>query len=432
MLNELQRVDHAVYATIKSEVRRQHVQLEMIASENYVSLAVLEATGSVLTNKYAEGYPGKRYYGGCEHVDVCEQLAIDRAKEIFKAEHANVQPHSGSQANMAVFFALLKPGDTVLGMDLAAGGHLSHGAKYNFSGKQYNVVTYGLDPETERIDYDSLLKLAQEHKPKMIIAGASAYSRIIDFQKFSDTAKEVGAFLLVDIAHIAGLVAAGLHPDPVPVSDVVTTTTHKTMRGPRGGIILCKGVHAKKIDSAVFPGSQGGPLMHVIAAKAVALREALHPSFKDYQKQILANAQTLANALSNRGFRLISGGTDNHLMLVDLRSRKVTGKQASQVLDEVGITVNKNLLPNDPLPATETSGVRIGSPALTTRGLREPEMERIAHFIDQALSNPYDRHMHRRLREETLDMCDAFPIYAGLLRRLQEQDRGAYDVGQRT
>jgi len=432
MLNELQRVDNDVYEAIKSEVRRQHIQLEMIASENYVSLAVLEATGSVLTNKYAEGYPGKRYYGGCEHVDICEQLAIDRAKEVFKAEHANVQPHSGTQANMAVYFALLKPGDTILGMDLAAGGHLSHGAKYNFSGKQYNVVTYGLNPETERIDYDGLLKSAKEHKPKLIIAGASAYSRIIDFQKFSDTAKEVGALLLVDIAHIAGLVAAGLHPDPMPVSDVVTTTTHKTMRGPRGGIILCKGAHAKKIDSAVFPGGQGGPLMHVIAAKAVALKEALHPSFKDYQKQIITNAQTLANALNNRGYRLISGGTDNHLMLVDLRSRKVTVKQASQVLDEVGITVNKNLIPNDPLPATETSGVRIGSPALTTRGLREPEMERIAHIIDQALSNPYDRHIHRRLREETLDMCDAFPIYAGILRRLQEQDRGAYDVGHRT
>ncbi|MBI3828273.1 MAG: serine hydroxymethyltransferase [Planctomycetes bacterium] len=432
MLNELQRVDREVYDAVRHEVRRQHIQLEMIASENYVSLAVLEATGSVLTNKYAEGYPGKRYYGGCEYVDICEKFAIDRAKEIFKAEHANVQPHSGTQANMAVYFALLKPGDTILGMDLAAGGHLSHGAKYNFSGKVYKIASYGLNPETERIDYDALRKIAHETKPQMIVAGASAYPRVLDFNKFGEIAKEVGALLMVDIAHIAGLVAAGLHPDPMGVSDVVTTTTHKTMRGPRGGIILCKGAYAKKIDSAVFPGAQGGPLMHVIAAKAVALKEALHPSFKEYQKQIIQNAQTLAAALMARGYRLVSGGTDNHLMLVDLRSRNITGKLASQILDDVGITVNKNLIPNDPLPATETSGVRIGSPALTTRGLKEPEMERIATIIDSALSNPYDRNIHRRLREETLDLCDAFPIYAGILRRLNEQDRGAYDVGHRT
>jgi glycine hydroxymethyltransferase len=413
---------------VREEVYRQHRQLEMIASENYVSLAVLEATGSVLTNKYAEGYPAKRYYNGCENVDVAERLAITRAKEIFKAEHANVQPHSGTQANMAVYWALLQPGDTILGMDLAAGGHLSHGAKHNFSGKQYLVATYGLNPETERIDYDMLRKIAHEVKPQMIVAGASAYPRTIDFQKFAEIAKEVGAYLLVDIAHIAGLVCAGLHPDPVPFADAVTTTTHKTMRGPRGGIILCKGQHAKKIDSGVFPGAQGGPLMHVIAAKAVALREALHPSFREYQKQIILNAQTLAQALTTRGFRLVSGGTDNHLMLVDLRSRKLTGKQASTLLDEIGITVNKNLIPNDPLPPTETSGVRIGSPALTTRGMKEPEMEKIVDVMDRALSNPYDHELHRKLRKETGEICDAFPIYAGLQRRLGEQDRGAYDV----
>ena len=428
MLNELQRVDPECYEAVREEVYRQHRQLEMIASENYVSLAVLEATGSVLTNKYAEGYPAKRYYNGCENVDIAERLAIQRAREIFKAEHANVQPHSGTQANMAVYWALLQPGDTILGMDLAAGGHLSHGAKHNFSGKQYLVATYGLHPETERIDYDALRKIAHEVKPQLIVAGASAYPRTLDFQKFSEIAREVEAYLLVDIAHVAGLVVAGLHPDPVPVSDVVTTTTHKTMRGPRGGIILCKGQHAKKIDSAVFPGAQGGPLMHVIAAKAVALKEALHPSFKEYQKQIIHNAQTLAQALLGRGYRLVSGGTDNHLMLVDLRSRKLTGKQASTLLDQVGITVNKNLIPNDPLPPTETSGIRIGSPAVTTRGLKEPEMEKIVDLMDRALSSPYDHELHRKLRKETLELCDAFPIYAGLQRRLGEQDRGAYDV----
>jgi glycine hydroxymethyltransferase len=428
MLNELQRVDPECYQAVRSEVFRQHSQLEMIASENYVSLAVLEATGSVLTNKYAEGYPAKRYYNGCEHVDSAESLAIARAKQIFKAEHANVQPHSGTQANMAVYMALLKPGETILGMDLAAGGHLSHGSKYNFSGKQFMVATYGLNPETERIDYEQLRKMAHEVKPQVIVAGASAYPRVIDFQKFSEIAQEVQAYLMVDIAHIAGLVAAGLHPDPVPVADVVTTTTHKTMRGPRGGIILCKGKHAKKIDSAVFPGAQGGPLMHVVAAKAVALKEALHPSFKEYQKQIVANAQTLAQALMKRGFRLVSGGTDNHLMLVDLRSRKLTGKQASTILEEVGITVNKNLIPNDPLPPTETSGIRIGSPALTTRGYKEPEMEKIVDVMDRSLSNPYDHELHRKLRKETMELCDAFPIYVGMQRSLHETGEGAYVV----
>lgn len=428
MLNELQRVDPECYQAVRNEVFRQHRQLEMIASENYVSLAVLEATGSVLTNKYAEGYPAKRYYNGCEHVDTAETLAIARAKQIFKAEHANVQPHSGTQANMAVYMALLKPGETILGMDLAAGGHLSHGSKYNFSGKQFLVATYGLNPETERIDYEQLRKMAHEVKPQVIVAGASAYPRTIDFQKFSEIAQEVNAFLMVDIAHIAGLVAAGLHPDPVPLADVVTTTTHKTMRGPRGGIILCKGKHAKKIDSAVFPGAQGGPLMHVVAAKAVALKEALHPSFKEYQKQIVANAQTLAQALTKRSFRLVSGGTDNHLMLVDLRSRKLTGKQASTILEEVGITVNKNLIPNDPLPAQETSGIRIGSPALTTRGFKETEMEKIVNVMDRSLSNPYDHELHRKLRKETMELCDAFPIYIGLQRALNEEGEGAYVV----
>ena len=428
MLTELQRVDPECYQSVRSEVFRQHRQLEMIASENYVSLAVLEATGSVLTNKYAEGYPAKRYYNGCEHVDSAEALAIARAKQVFKAEHANVQPHSGTQANMAVYMALMKPGDTLLGMDLAAGGHLSHGAKYNFSGKQFMVATYGLDPETERIDYDQLHKMALEVKPQLIVAGASAYPRTIDFAKFAEIAKEVKAFFMVDIAHIAGLVAAGLHPDPVPVADVVSTTTHKTMRGPRGGIILSKGKLARKIDSAVFPGAQGGPLMHVVAAKAVALKEALHPSFKEYQKQIVANAQTLAQALVKRNFRLVSGGTDNHLMLVDLRSRNLTGKQASTILEDVGITVNKNLIPNDPLPATETSGIRIGSPALTTRGMKETEMEKIVEIMDRSLSNPYDHDLHARLRRESLEMCEDYPIYARLQRSLSEEGEGAYEV----
>lgn len=430
MLNELKQVDPKVFEAIHGEVRRQHRQLEMIASENYVSEAVLEATGSVHTNKYAEGYPAKRYYGGCEYMDVCEQLAIDRAKEIFGAEHANVQPHSGTQANTAVFLSLLKPGDTILGMDLAHGGHLSHGAKFNISGKLYNVHMYGLHPETECIDYDALMKLAKETNPKLIIAGASAYPRTIDFAKFGEVAREVGALLMSDIAHIAGLVAAKLHPNPFPDSDAVTTTTHKTMRGPRGGIILSKEKYAKKINSAVFPGAQGGPLMHVIAAKAVSFKEALSPSFAVYQQQIINNAQTLANTLSERGFRLVSGGTDNHLMLVDLREKKLTGKAASEILENVGITVNMNLIPNDPLPSTQTSGLRIGTPALTTRGMKETEMEKIGDIIDRALSNPEDKDGHARLREETMVLCDAFPIYAGMLKVLDENTRGAYEVSR--
>jgi glycine hydroxymethyltransferase len=421
MFDELQRVDPEVYAAVRDEVFRQHDQLEMIASENYVSAAVLEATGSVLTNKYAEGYPGKRYYGGCEHVDVCEALAIARTKELFRAEHANVQPHSGTQANMAVYWALLEQGDMMLGMSLAHGGHLSHGGKMNFSGKQFLVASYGVHPETEQVDYDALRKLAQEVRPQLIIAGASAYPRALDFRRFAQIAGEVDAYLVVDMAHIAGLVATGLHPDPVPYADAVTTTTHKTLRGPRGGIILSKAAHAKAIDSMVFPGAQGGPLMHVIAAKAVALKEALQPSFKEYQKQIILNAQALARGLLERGYRLVSGGTDNHLLLVDLRSRKITGRDAGALLERAGITVNKNLIPNDPLPPTQASGIRIGSPALTTRGLKEPEMLRIVEIMDQALCSPKDEALLRNLRRQTQEICDAFPIYLGLQRRLREK-----------
>ncbi len=430
MLNELRRVDPDIYEAVRNEVRRQQVQLEMIASENYVSQAVLEAQGSVLTNKYAEGYPGARYYNGCEYVDVGERLAIDRAKEIFGAEHANVQPHSGSQANMAVYFALLEPGDRVLSMSLAMGGHLSHGATKNFSGRMYEVHHYGVSRETEQIDIDEVRKIAEESKPKLIIAGASSYPRAIDFEAFGGIARSVGAILMADIAHIAGPVAAKMHPDPAPHCDVVTATTHKTMRGPRGGIILCKAKYAKAIDSQVFPGTQGGPLMHVIAAKAVALKEALAPGFRRYQEHLLDNAKALAANLSSLGFRLVAGGTDNHLIVIDtMKSRDLTGAEASNILDEVGITVNKNLIPFDELPPTKASGVRIGTPAVTTRGMRDSEMEQIAGIVDRALSNPTDRMLHKRLRDETLDLTDRFPIYAGLLRRLYEQDRGAYELG---
>ncbi len=420
MLNELKRVDPQIYQATYNELRRQHRQLEMIASENYVSEAVLEAAGTVHTNKYAEGYPAKRYYGGCEFVDVCEQLAIDRAKEIFGAEHVNVQPHSGTQANTAVFLALLNPGDTILGMDLAHGGHLSHGAKFNISGKLYKAHSYGVHPETETIDYDALRTIAREIKPNLIIAGASAYPRTIDFGKFGEIAREVGALLMSDIAHIAGLVATGLHPSPIQDSDAVTTTTHKTLRGPRGGIILCKEKYMKKINAAVFPGAQGGPLMHIVAAKAVAFKEALSPAFKTYQQQIVKNAQVLSKTLAARRFRLVSGGTDNHLMLVDLREKKITGKEASEILEKVGITVNMNLIPNDPLPSTKTSGLRIGTPALTTRGFKEAEMERIGVIIDRALTDPANERLHKELRAETLELADAFPIYPGLLRALGE------------
>ncbi len=427
MLNELRRVDPEIYEAVRNEVRRQQVQLEMIASENYVSQAVLEAQGSVMTNKYAEGYPGARVYAGCEYVDAGELLAIERAKQIFGAEHANVQPLSGSQANMAVYFALLEPGDRILSMELRQGGHLSHGSKANFSGRVYDVRHYGVDRETERIDLDEVGRIAREFRPKLIIAGASAYPRAFDFEGFGRVAKEVGAMLMADIAHIAGPVAAGLHPDPVPHCDVVTATTHKTMRGPRGGIILARAKYAKSIDAQVFPGMQGGPLMHVIAAKAVALKEALAPGFRKYQEQLLANAKALANGLASRGFRLVAGGTDNHMVLVDVKaSRSLSGPDATAVLDEVGVTVNKTPIPFDEPSPAAWAGIRLGSPALTTRGMAEAEMSTIAGIIDQALSNPTDRELHKRLRDESLDLCDRFPIYAGLLRRLYEQDKGAY------
>jgi glycine hydroxymethyltransferase len=401
----------------------------MIASENYVSQAVLEAQGSVLTNKYAEGYPGARYYKGCEYVDVGERTAIERAKRIFGAEHANVQPHSGTQANMAVYFALLEPGDRILAMSLDMGGHLSHGSKKNFSGRMYDVRHYGVNRETEMLDLEEIRAIAAAFKPKLIVVGASAYPRTIDFAGFEEIAKSVDALLMADIAHIAGPVAAKLHPNPVPHCDVVTATTHKTMRGPRGGIILCREQYAKQIDSQVFPGMQGGPLMHVVAAKAVALKEALAPGFVHYQEQLLANAKTLAASLAAKGFRLVAGGTDNHMVLVDVKkSKNLTGQEAGDILDEVGITINKNLIPFDTLPPKQASGIRIGTPACTTRRMGPSEMEQIANIVDAALSNPEDRVMHRRLRDETLDMCDRFPIYAGLLRRLYEQDRGAYEV----
>ncbi|MDP3033169.1 MAG: serine hydroxymethyltransferase, partial [Rhodocyclaceae bacterium] len=385
--NTLAKTDPELFASIQNENRRQEDHIELIASENYVSWAVLEAQGSQLTNKYAEGYPGKRYYGGCEHVDVAEQLAIDRAKKLFGAEAANVQPNSGSQANQAVFMAFLNPGDTILGMNLAAGGHLTHGMKLNMSGKWFNVVPYGLD-ENEAIDYAEVERLAQGHKPKLIIAGASAYALRIDFERFARIAKSVGAIFMVDMAHYAGLVAAGFYPNPVPHADVVTSTTHKTLRGPRGGLILMKAEHEKAINSAIFPGLQGGPLMHVIAAKAVCFKEALRPEFKIYQKQILKNAKTLCGELSKMGYRIVAGGTDTHLFLVDLSARDITGKDAAMVLDRAAITVNKNLIPFDTKSPFVTSGIRIGSPAVTTRGMKEAEMVKIARLIDRILGDP--------------------------------------------
>ncbi|HHN46433.1 MAG TPA: serine hydroxymethyltransferase [Planctomycetes bacterium] len=428
MLNELRRVDPEIYNAIRDEVRRQHVHLELIASENYVSQAVLDAQGSVLTNKYAEGYPGKRYYGGCEYVDVPEVLAVARAKKIFGTEHANVQPHSGTQANMAVYFAMLEPGDKILGMDLNQGGHLSHGNPKNFSGRIFQTSFYGVDRDTEMINIETVRKVAHEVKPRLIITGASAYSRSIDFAAFREVADEVGAYLMADIAHIAGLVAAGLHPDPVPFCEVVTTTTHKTMRGPRGGIILCRKKFASAIDSQVFPGMQGGPLMHVIAAKAVALQEALEPAFALYQKRILENAKALCSGLQELGYRIVAGGTDNHMMLVDLRSRNISGADATELLGRAGITVNKNLVPFDPLPPTQTSGIRVGSPALTTRGMGPKDMRYVAGLMDRVLVSKGDNQVISRVREEVLDLCDRFPIYVGTMRRLFEQERGAYDL----
>ncbi len=405
----LQQVDPEVWQAIQGERRRQQDGLEMIASENYTSSAVLAAQGSVLTNKYAEGYPGRRYYGGCQFVDVAEQLAIDRAKRLFGAEHANVQPHSGAQANMAVYLAALQPGDTILAMDLAHGGHLTHGMKLNFSGKYFKIVGYQVDPKTERIDFDQVARLAREHKPKLVLAGASAYSREIDFSRFAEIAKEVNSLLMVDMAHIAGLVAAKLHADPVPVADFVTSTTHKTLRGPRAGLILCKETWAKPINSAVFPGVQGGPLMHVIAAKAVAFAEALQPEFRQYAAQIIANAKTLAEELERADFRIVSGGTDNHLMLVDVTTRGLTGKIAEKALDEAGITVNKNLIPFDQRPPLDPSGLRIGTPALTTRGMKEPEMRQIGKWINEVLSKPEDAGGRERVRGQVREVCRQFP-----------------------
>ena len=413
-LYSLRRTDPEMYEILLGEIDRQRSHIELIAAENFVSEAVLCVSGSVMTNKYAEGYPGRRYYRGCEHMDAAEELARQRAKSIFGADHANVQPHSGSQANMAVLFALLEPGDTILSMSLAHGGHLSHGAKKNFSGMFYNVVSYGVSRETEIIDMDAVRELALEHKPKMIIAGASSYPRFIDFEGFHNIAQEVGAVTLVDIAHVAGMVAVGLHPNPTPWSDFVTLTTHKTMRGPRGGIILCKEQHARKIDSMVFPGIQGGPLMHTIGGKAVALREAMRPGFKAYQQQILDNCQCLLGEIQRAGYRVVSGGSDNHLFLVDLTSRGITGKKAGALLEEAGIILNKNLIPFDPKPPSEASGVRIGTPATTTRGMKEPEMKLIAGWVDSVLSNPDDSSLRERVRNEVDDLCGLFHLHPNL------------------
>lgn len=407
----LRETDPEIARAIEDETRRQGEGLELIASENFVSPAVMEAMGSPLTNKYAEGYPGKRYYGGCEFVDVAEQLAIDRAKQLFGAEHANVQPHSGAQANMAVYFAFVKPGDTVLGMNLSHGGHLTHGSPVNFSGILYKPVAYGVREDTGRIDMDEVRSLAREHRPRMIIAGFSAYSRALDFAAFAEIAREVDAKLMVDMAHVAGLVAAGLYPSPVPHADAVTTTTHKTLRGPRGGLILCKQEYAALINKQVFPGSQGGPLMHVIAAKAVALREAMQPSFEAYAKQVIANARVLAESLMERGFKIVSGGTDNHLMLVDLRNRGLTGKVAEAALGVADITVNKNTVPGETQSPFVTSGIRIGTSALTTRGMKEPEMRTIAEFIDRVLRQPDDATVARDVRREVRELTAGFPLY---------------------
>lgn len=407
----LEEVDAEIAQAIELERLRQQNKLELIASENFVSKAVLLAQGSVLTNKYAEGYPGHRYYGGCEYVDKVETLAIERAKQLFGAEHVNVQPHSGAQANTAVYFAFLQPGDTILGMNLSHGGHLTHGSPVNISGKYFSIVPYGVDKETQRIDYDEVRSLALQHKPKMIVAGASAYPRIIDFALMSEIARESGAMLMVDMAHIAGLVAAGFHPSPVPYADIVTTTTHKTLRGPRGGIIMCREEYAKAIDKAVFPGIQGGPLMHVIAAKAVALKEALHPEFKEYQRQILENAKTLSQKLLEEGFTLVSGGTDNHLMLVDVRRQGLTGKQAETLLDDVGVTVNKNTIPFDPASPFVTSGIRIGTAALTSRGMKKAAMLEVGKIIAMVLNNPGNGEIHRQAAEKVQALCAKHPLY---------------------
>ncbi len=410
-LASLQQVDPGIAETINQEITRQNSGLELIASENFVSQAVLEAMGSALTNKYAEGYPGRRYYGGCEVVDVAESLAIDRARTLFGAEHANVQPHSGAQANMASYFALIKPGDTVLGMDLAHGGHLTHGHPLNFSGQLYNIVPYGVRRDDELIDYDELEKSAREHRPQLIMVGASAYPRVIDFERIAGVAHEVGAVMITDMAHIAGLVATGLHPSPVPHSDIVTTTTHKTLRGPRGGLILCREAHRKAVNRSLFPGIQGGPLMHVIAAKAVCFKEASETAFVDYQKQVIQNARRLADGLAAQGYRIVSGGTDNHLLLVDVFSKGLTGAISEDALGRAGITVNKNAIPFDEQPPMVASGIRLGTPALTTRGMTEPEMDIVADLIGRVLSAPEDDSVAHAVRDEIETLCQKFPLY---------------------
>lgn len=408
---QLKLVDPEVYDALRKEKNREREKIVLIASENYVSNAVLEAQGSIFTNKYAEGYPHKRYYGGCEYADEVENLAIKRARELFGAEHVNVQPHSGTQANMAVYFSFLKPGDTILGMSLNHGGHLSHGASVNFSGLLFRSITYGVDPKTGYIDYDELRRIALEHKPQMIVAGASAYSRILNFKAFSEIAKEIGAFFMADIAHIAGLVGTGIHPSPIPYADFVTTTTHKTLRGPRGGMILCKSEYGKAIDKMIFPGIQGGPLVHVIAAKAVALKEALSKEFKAYQEQVVKNAKRLAHELIERGFRIVSGGTDNHLMLVDLTDKNITGREAEEALDSAGITVNKNSIPYDSRPPAVTSGMRLGTPCVTTRGMGEKEMAEIADIISDVLKNSNRPDEIKHLNQRVKTLCKRFPIY---------------------
>jgi glycine hydroxymethyltransferase len=410
-LKELKATDPAVYDAIRGEEKRQRDKLLLIASENFASLAVLAAQGCLMTNKYAEGYPSRRYYGGCQYVDVVEDLAIQRAKQIFGAEHVNVQPHSGSQANMAAYLSVLKPGDVILGMDLAQGGHLTHGSKVNFSGTLFHSFFYGVDRETEQIDYDAVQRVAEQCRPRMLVVGASAYSRIFDFPRCKAIAQSVGAYLMVDIAHIAGLIAAGLHPSPVPHADFVTTTTHKTLRGPRGGVIMCKAEHAKAVDKCVFPGMQGGPLMHVIAAKAVAFQEALSPGFKLYQQQVLANARALAAGLIERGYRVVSGGTDTHLMLVNLNSKGVTGKEAETALDNAGIIVNKNAVPYDEKPPAVASGIRLGTPIVATRGMKEAEMGEIVSLIDRVLQNHKDKRAQREVRKQAKALCGRFPIF---------------------
>jgi len=411
-MSDLARIDPEIFAVIEEERRRQTHKLELIASENFVSPAVLEALGSILTHKYAEGYPGRRYYGGCEHVDTAENLAISRVKQLFGADYANVQPHSGTQANMAVYFAMLKPGDTIMGMDLAHGGHLSHGAAKNFSGQLYRVVSYGVTRDTGEIDFAAMEATLKEHRPKMLVVGASAYPRILDFERFGKLAQAYGAYMLVDMAHIAGLIAMGLHPTPVGVADFITSTTHKTLRGPRGGLILARPEFGKILDNQIFPGIQGGPLMNTIAAKAVAFREAARSSFKQYQQQVVANAKTLAEEFLSRGYSLVTGGTDNHLLLMDLTTTELTGKVAEIALDLAGITVNKNTIPFDPRPPLVTSGIRLGTPAVTTRGMKEPEMRVIANFIHQALSRPDDEARLQQLRLEVMDFCQSYPLYS--------------------